>query len=122
MLYMRDEHQKFLDSLKVGDKVALLFNRHGYDRYGIRYEYVKITKITPKRTKFVFEGGYERERDYLCNVYPISEETDRVNKEYEKRMVVNNAKNLLNKVSPFSSEMDVIENWYDILKRVFESA
>lgn len=74
-----DKREMFLNNLKKGDMVAIECIQNigtGMVRREVYYyEYKKIDRITPKRTKFYAEGNeYEPHR-----IMPITEETDKQN-------------------------------------------
>lgn len=80
------EHMEFIENLKPGDRVAI----HSVHQFGWTgsieyYRYETISRITPKRTKVEFEGGYSLERHEINQIYPITADTDAVNDINDKR-------------------------------------
>jgi len=67
----QQERQEWLDSLKVGDEVAISDSwLLSYSRRIYYYEIGKIERITPKRTKFIINGGREiTNTSYIDGVY-----------------------------------------------------
>jgi hypothetical protein len=86
-----EEAKEFINSLSVGDEVDVL----KYDNYGWNgripiFVETKITKITPKRTKFEFEDGGTCERARVFDIFPITEQTKNITKMVLQRRKLRN--------------------------------
>ena len=94
---MNNQHQQFIDGLKVGDEVAICYShRFSYTTQVPCYEYGTIERITPKRTKFIISG---KEITYLNTICPISEETNSANLKLNQLMKIRKNIDTISKIS-----------------------